>query len=631
MSFLKKIFGKGGEEPVGIPMDIPADSPAFDGDPIRAFDKFGREITITRKDWFESVLKGNIENAWNDPEELAALVHSAFSDGFIAAMEAPAQRLREIDTIPDRGYSFLGVYYLQTDQPAKAQTVLEEYLDRFGESGVILTNLAKAHSAQGREEESLETLWHALELDPNQDNGMSWYEVIFREKEGKEAGNAALRRVAEIPGSWRAQIWLAREALAENDLESAIPLYQQALAAAGTPPPSDLLMQMSGDLGNAGYLGEILALVSPHFDPVEHGIQVGKNLIKANLDLGQFEAANAVIRDLQLQQRPDWQETIGFWEAELSKASCETQNVGGRELPGISLLWLEGPLSLKPEVPTAKLFPDKCEDATRICFLGCTADTSSMGSETVHQPSDNPGRFSRGLPLLVAEHVYHSTEATTTTLIPWIAGDHPSFVLSGKMWKDEDAAAHSRSGESPNDYVVVSHLQARGENWKLFLRFVRTIDGKCLRESEYALAEFAFHDIAEQVFRDLDRFLSEEVEAGRLSLGTLALPAGDELDHYLFRLEQSLAVRCYAMESSESVGLSNPSEIINGMIQTCIDNPQNVSCRLLLLRTLAALKKIDPELTASFREKVEALSEDHPLSGEADGLVSEELGKVLEV
>ena len=70
----------------------------------------------------------------------------------------------------------------------------------------------------------------------------------------------------------------------------------EALGRAERPVPTDLLMQMSGDLGNNGYRAEIIRLVEPYFDPAFHGLQVGNNLIKANYDLGQLDTARRILR-----------------------------------------------------------------------------------------------------------------------------------------------------------------------------------------------------------------------------------------------------------------------------------------------------------------------------------------------
>ena len=146
---------------------------------------------------------------------------------------------------------------------------------------------------------------------------MGWYEVIHHERGGKEAGLAALRRIAELPGSWRAQLGLARDALDRRDLPAAISLYQRALSHA-EPAPADMLMQISGDLGNQGHLPELLELVGLRFDPGKHGLEVGNNLLKAHVDLGQLDGARQILDQLYALKRPDWKETLIPWIANAS-------------------------------------------------------------------------------------------------------------------------------------------------------------------------------------------------------------------------------------------------------------------------------------------------------------------------
>jgi hypothetical protein len=125
--------------------------------------------------------------------------------------------------------------------------------------------------------------------------------------------------------SWRAQLWLARDALERRDLVAAEGFYAEALARAGHPAPPDALMQMSGDLGNNGYPAEIIRLVEPYFDPAVHGLLVGNNLIKAYHKLGRTGAAWRVLGQLRAQKRHDWQEPLRYWDAELAKADAAQQ------------------------------------------------------------------------------------------------------------------------------------------------------------------------------------------------------------------------------------------------------------------------------------------------------------------
>lgn len=233
---------------------------------IRVFDSYGREFFIAKDEWRKNVLPGSIQSNWNKPDELYGVILGALNDGFRADVVDAAQQLYKIDTVPVRGACVWGIVLMEEGRLDEAEKIFRSFITQHGEEGSILTNLAKIYAKRRDDVQSEQILWHALEVDPNQENGFSWYEAIHRERSGEEAGLDAMRRVADLPGSWRAQLWLARAALKSEDLESALSSYRESLSLAPSPAPGDLLMQISGDLGNAGHLPEILQLVEPHFD-----------------------------------------------------------------------------------------------------------------------------------------------------------------------------------------------------------------------------------------------------------------------------------------------------------------------------------------------------------------------------
>jgi tetratricopeptide (TPR) repeat protein len=623
MSFLNKIFGK-------IPSST-STSHARDGELITAYDKLGRELQITRKDWRDSVLMGSIKENWNHPDGLYNLIVQALQDEFVAEVEAAAEQLHKIDINPLRGATILGIVYLDLKKLDAAEKVLLDCIRKHGKEGYVLTNLAKVYSAKGDERKSLSTLWEGLQIDPNQDNGLGWYEVIHRERDGEAAGIAALECVAQIKGSWRAQLWLARAALNEKDLDLAIRYYNQSLESAETPSPTDLLMQMSGDLGNKGHLMPILDLVAPRFDPKHHGLQVGNNLIKAYVDTGNLDAASAILRELEKLQRPDWRQTLGYWETEIAKIRNEVAPATPLEKMKIALRALNGPLAHKPDAPSAALFPQKPADAPRLAFLGSSATTTHKTDAQSFKPglSDNPGRFSRALPLFFSEYFHLFTNATTTDLVPWIESPQTGFVLCGAPWEDDAAAQHARnaSDETPIDWVVVSHLTVRGENWKVGTRVIRTIDAKCLGSFEYDIAEWQLHPARDQMLKDLRSILDPEAGIQRIDHKSPAAEVLQEttFDRYVFQLEQALAARCDAMNEEAPSNLNNVPDIIDGMLASCAESPLHILTRLCLLRTLKALNIKYTDLIATYQDKINHLQQQHPLDETAQGLVNQEL------
>src|SRR5258708_8837157 len=287
MGLFGKLFGKKpAQPPAPVPASqAPATDPRRDPTLIQVFDKYGREMFITKDQWRTNVLPGTLKANWNNPEQLYGIIFGSLNDGFFADVLEAAERLYRIDHDLPRGVCLYGIVLMKNNRLDEAERVLSRQIQKHGDDGSVLTNLAKVYSARNEKRKADDTLWHALLVDPNQENGLVWYEAINRERDGEEAGLEAFRRVAALPGSWRAQLWLARAALKSRNLEQALAYYHESLSRVGKSVPPDLLMQMSGDLGNAGHLPELLNLTEPHFDVHVHGLPVGNNLIKAHLDL----------------------------------------------------------------------------------------------------------------------------------------------------------------------------------------------------------------------------------------------------------------------------------------------------------------------------------------------------------
>ena len=254
-------------QPAQSPAAPPVVDPARDKNMIQVFDAYGREMHITKDVWRKNVLPGTLKSNWDKPDQLAGIIIGALSDGFRSDVIAAAEHLYQIDPQPERGTCVWAVVLNEEGNHIEAEKVLRGYIAKHGENGSVLTNLAKVYAKRSHHREAEEILWHALKIDPNQDNGLGWYTAIHKDRGGEVAWLKALHRIAALPGSWRAQLWLARSALQSKDLESALAYYHQALSHVKPPVPTDLLGQMSGDLGNAAHLPELLQLTEPYFVP----------------------------------------------------------------------------------------------------------------------------------------------------------------------------------------------------------------------------------------------------------------------------------------------------------------------------------------------------------------------------
>ena len=597
---------------------------------LKVWDAYDRVMEISREEWRKKVLPGNFRNAWNKPDDLANLISATLNDGFVADCLEPARQLHRIDPQPNRGTLYLAVILLQLKQFDEAEKILTATIQKHGEEGVLLTNLAKAYSGKGNAAIAEQTLWHALELDPNQDNGFGWYQAIFRERGGDEAADAAMRRVAALPGSWRPQLWLAREALKARNSDGAMVFYQESLSRCGKPAPADLLMQISGDLGNAGHLPEILQLVEPHFDPAFHGLQVGNNLIKAHCDLGQLAAARRILDQLYAQKRPDWKEHLSFWDAELTKARLSTGQPEKPEDLKYAMLAINGPVWLDPASPAAELFPRPAAERVSVAFVGSTAEIATNSKRVQQQMSDTPGRMSRALPLFLAEQVEFNATTAVQTLIPWLAGESPGFVFSGGVTPDDLAATYARQGEIKNDYVVVTHLKPNQEPWLVELRLVRTIDAKCLGALTSSFPMAQPEEGIPTLARHLTDLLREQAEVElRPSQPLYQTPPAPWFATYLLRLEQLLAVRCSGMEGVPKEFLTGAREIIDGNLQLCLQFPQNVCVRVLFAQTLKSMKRVRADVLPEFKDRIALLQKEKPLAEPAQSVMQRLFNGVL--
>lgn len=634
MGLLDGLFGKGrGKRPLQDTVQIkpaaaPPTNPADDPNLIRVFDKYGREMFITREEWRDNILKGNIEKAWNDPEELYGLIVQSLHDEFVEEVLPASEQLHRIDPVPSRGATILGIAYMETGRLDEAEQVLSGHLSNHGDDGVVLTNLAKVYSKKEDHELSEQTLWHALEVDPNQDNGMGWYEVIHRERDGDEAGQEALRRVAAIPESWRAQLWLARAALEAGNLDAALDFYKEALSRVDAPVPEDLLKQMSGDLGNNGCLGEIIEWVEPHFDAEVHGLLVGNNLIKAHLELGQLDTAHWILDQLYALKRPDWRDTLSFWDTELAKARIE--NKQPEETPlGVTMLSIEGPLWMRGGSPFSKLLSTKASDAPVIGILGSTSSYTDPSGECVTQLADGPGRLSRALPLIMAEQLHLKTNAVAHALIPWIQGN--GFALMGKPYSDEDLCEMAAKQTAPMDYIAYATLNTVSEPWNITARLLRISDGELLGEVTAATDSNYPGDGVEQLLTAFHKLVVKwtNVRGGKFP-EWYCVPDGTDRSDYLLRLGQQLATVCMNLDFLEGSELSGEREILDGMLQLCVRQPENQTARMLFIQTLRQMENARPEIIPEFKEKVETLQNEFPLAGQIGELASTAIEEVFE-
>ena len=583
---------------------------------IRAFDQDGREVIVPREEWRANVLPNMLKEVWD--QRRTSSTSSSSTPSTTASSRTIDRRRPRTSTRPTPSPPAAPACgascswetgRLDEAEARSSPALLADNTEKTVPSSPISprSTLPKGDLEQRADRQPSGVPWR---LEPNLDNGLGWYASMAQEKGGDDAAREVLEKLRAMPQSWRAQLWLARAELTAQNLGLARKLYEEAIERAPKPLPPDFMMQMSGDLGAAGHLGELIQLTAPQFVPAYHGMPVGNNLIKALVDTNNLDAAEQVKTALQEQNRPDWKDALAFWDTELGKRRVATAP-DAQQLQ-VGMLRIDGPIWLPPGAAARSLFSPKSPSAPKVTFLGGSAESPEAASGSPAPVADDLGRMTRALPLFFAEQVEMRTAAAGRAMIPWAVTPVNGFVVSGQRWPDEAAVQAVQVPENASEYVVSVHVDAEVEPWTAMLAFVRTSDGTRIgeldREFDAANPETGLAELANEVVELLSAL------GPATPSPAYEVPGPATFGNYLQRLEQLLAVRCASMEGVPPQFLNGEKEILQGELDLCYAEPNNLPARLVLLATQEALGRIKPESAAAFVEPIAKLSEAHPLA-----------------
>ena len=423
---LSAISGKKTAEQPTAPVETMPDE-----ETLLAYDAYGREMQIPRSEWREKVFLPSLDEKRDDAAGLYQAIINGLNDGFAADLIPAAGRLVEIDDIPERSHTIQGIVLMQNGELLAAENTLRAGIAKVGETGTLLTNLAKVFAERGEEERADHTLWQAIQADPNQDNGLLWWASIQQERGGDDAYLAALNRAAALPGSWRAQLWLARHALQNNDVETARALYQDVLAG-GLYDESALTM-VTGDLGNSGHIPLMIELVVPVYDVQRHEPMAGINLLRAWQALGNADEGEKLLERIY---------ALGYAPLkphldEFTRAFQEMRQQAASGVPAdpaqlkISTLALTQPVWHYGLCNANWLFSQKPQDAPIVGFFAWSkiAD-GEQRSES--QREDDIGRLTRAIPLYFAEAVHYQSDYASRFYVQVVEGGGP-VLMGGEL------------------------------------------------------------------------------------------------------------------------------------------------------------------------------------------------------
>jgi hypothetical protein len=285
-------------------------------------------------------------------------------------------------------------------------------------------------------------------------------------------------------------------------------------------------------------------------------------LLGACFETQDTTAAQRLLELLYAQQRPEWRERLLFWERELDRryqgyrpqagGASKAEESGG----DMRILSVEGPIWALSgdggsDAPGREVLPEKSADAVRVAFfcgsLGLPPAASTAETPMAPAPATELGRFTRGLPLFLAERAHLQTTAAASTLVP--RSNAGGFILAGQPWTAAALAVMPTLEESRRpDYIVFFHLVTSRESlWQAQFRIENLGEQKC--EAITWEEIFEPDKLAAAVDSMLHRILRELGESvPGISLQSApdhrpSPPLGGLLS-YLSRLEQALTAWC---------------------------------------------------------------------------------------
>ena len=582
---------------------------------VECFDEQGQKVLIPREEMKKTILPNQFKNHWNTADALYIDILLALKDEFNKEALDAAKHLVHIDEIKERGYTTLAIAFMANELLGEAEKTLNEYIKLFGKSALILTNLARVYYSRDDKERALEIVWESMCLDPNQEYTLQWWIVLDKETGGEYNLIDLLKRATAIKGSWLPQLYLARYYLEQKDLESAKPIYEYVLNSALDELP--VLFIISGDLGNNGYINEIIDIVAPLYDAEKHDIMAGLNILHAYLQTGNHIEGQKLINKLMKLERAD----VKAFLSKLSKdfdiiKKGKLKNESVPEKIEYELVMTDKPIWYYGLKSPEWLLPKELKKGA-IGFLSFVDLTNKTEKVTELQPEDDSGRMTRSLPILLQEIVLFNYNTETRFLLP-IAKDVGPVVMKTEY---DTKALTDLARTNDLDLLVTGSIAENGNEYEIKVilfesknQSIQTFDIKLVKEGKNA-----------EFINSLDSIISKIAEIGDIhpvEADYYNVPDEDIVYNYLGALGQALMQSLVDNKVVKLESLWGERNILNWYLNLALTSPENVVLKIMLISGLAKSKSYGSEVYKEFKDEIVALiSEAQPENSPINRLV----------
>jgi tetratricopeptide (TPR) repeat protein len=612
------------QPPQEQPAPTPAPSQPAPTPVVKAYDPYGREVQIPRDIWKTRVLPGQIQQAWNNADALYQVLASACVNGFYEEALEPSLQLLKIDSVIERSHVLRSIVMLNTGRLMSAEGILKQAIAKIGETGTILMHMAKAQAAQeGGEAEK--TLWRSLELDPNQSAALPWWITLQKERRGKEIEEQALNEAANISGSWRPQMLLARLHLERENLAKALPLYETVLATA--PRESDAMIQISSDLGQKDHPREAIRLVAPIYDPAKHDPRTGVNLLQAYWDTQNFDASEALLESLYRLGNPGLTAVLQRYSAQIDAVRVKAEGRAAIQgsAPSLALALFEKPIWM-PSAGDAIWLAGTRPRGKKVLFLALTAPRSESDQATTGT-EDDMGRISRGFPLYIAELLYCRSNVDARVMVPTTTDG--SLVLLGGA-ESEEQLQHIAEG-----YDLLASGTIRREESKLSvsitLRSAADLQPCAVFERTFSPEEVgaAAMALAEGTLEYLSSLANVDRET---PLSYYQAPSPEHANHYIAGLNQLMVL--LLTQPEHRAKLAGERNILLWLQNLAVNIPANEAMQFMFFIALAKAKNFGSTIFREFERtafaKINDLAREKRFSARLAPLVYATFGRPQE-
>lgn len=531
---------------------------------IECIDRRGNKIEMPSSKWRTEVIPAKLKAVWNNATALYEEIMNAVNDGFAEEVLEAAKHLEEIDEIKERSAATLSIIYLKCNRISESKDVLNDYIEENGKTSIILTNLAKAYDAEGEKEKSLQVLEEAIELNPNETTAVIWYGAYYQEKGGIKEAIKALEGLVDKYNSWVAKLLLARNDLAENNIRKVMKTYREIID--NNEVTSTMLSAMSSDLGNCGYIKEVIKILEPSYDHTKHSVGIGLNLLRAYYEDKNNKKGLALIQKLMEIPDPSLRDYLVHMAHEFDKLRAFKEFEGDKGNIKINMISLDKPIWYY-DLENPDFLVKKKTKAEKIAIIPYVDLTKHIEGFEL-SAADGAATLTRTTPLYLGEQLMYKSEYDAKVVIPFAEKYGP--VAATEEYTKE--ALQDICKKVKADKLITGSVNLANEN-KTFVitNLIYTLEDDNVEKIIYDCDDDCFGEDFNDMINDIRGHLGKEIENNTF----YKTPENDDVLVYLSALGQQLTQTFVAHRYLERQGYEGEAEMFSWYFNMALANPDD--------------------------------------------------------